>query len=92
MQVLVVYSDPLGAEVRIDGTQRAILGRGEYFGEVSILLDEPPTADIVATRALRCLVLGGRALEPFLMAYPRVTYRMLIAQTRRLRSANRWRN
>lgn len=80
------------AEVRIDGAQRAILGKGEYFGEVSILLDEPPTADILATRALRCLVLSGRSLEPFLMAYPRVIFRMLIAQTRRLRSANRWRN
>lgn len=80
------------AAVVIDGSQRATLGRGEYFGEVSILLDEPPVADIKATRSLRCLVLGGPALEPFLMAYPRVIYRMLIAQTRRLRTANRWRN
>jgi len=80
------------AAVVIDGAQRAILGRGEYFGEVSVLLDESPVADIVATRPLRCLVLGGPSLEPFLMAYPRVVYRMLIAQTRRLRTANRWRN
>jgi CRP-like cAMP-binding protein len=80
------------AAVVIDGERRATLGKGEYFGEVSVLLDEPPTADIVAIRPLRCLVLGGPDLEPFLVAYPRVLYRMLIAQTRRLRTANRWRN
>jgi CRP-like cAMP-binding protein len=80
------------AAVVIDGAQRAILGRGEYFGEVSVLLEEPPVADIVATRPLRCLVLAGRDLEAFLLSYPKVLYRMLIAQTRRLRTANRWRN
>ncbi len=36
------------ADIRIDGTQRATLGRGDFFGEVSILLGEPPTADVVA--------------------------------------------
>ena len=36
------------AEVVIDGQQRATLARGDFFGEVSILLGEPPGADIVA--------------------------------------------
>ena len=47
------------AAVIIDGQQRATLARGDFFGEVSILLGEPPIADIVATRPLRCLVLAG---------------------------------
>ena len=38
---------------------RATLARGDFFGEVSILLGEAPIADIVATRPLRCLVLAG---------------------------------
>ena len=37
------------AAVVIDGEQRATLGRGDFFGEVSILLGEPPVADVVAT-------------------------------------------
>src|SRR6266536_6540699 len=41
--------------VVVDGTQRARLGRGEYFGEVSVLLGEPPVADVVGLGALRVL-------------------------------------
>ncbi|MFN2589550.1 MAG: Crp/Fnr family transcriptional regulator [Actinomycetota bacterium] len=78
--------------VTIDGEERARLARGEFFGEVSVLLGEAPVADIVAVGPVRCLVLGGPDLERFLVAYPRVMYRMLQAQARRLRSANQWRN
>jgi CRP-like cAMP-binding protein len=80
------------AEVRIDGTVRSTLHRGDFFGEVSILLGEPPTADIVAATPLACIVMGPTAVQPFLLAHPPVMYRMLQAQARRLRNANRWRS
>jgi CRP-like cAMP-binding protein len=80
------------ADVIVDGQQRAKLYRGDFFGEVSILLGEPPTADVVATSPLRCIVLGGPDVEGFMKAYPPVMYRMLQAQARRLRNANRWRS
>ncbi len=80
------------AAIVVDGTERARLGRGEFFGEVSIILGESPIADVVATRPLRCLVLPGPNVEPFLIAHPRVMYRMLQSQARRLRAANRWRS
>ncbi len=80
------------AAVVVDGGQRATLARGEFFGEVSILLGEPPTADVVALRPLRCVALPGAAVEAFLVEHPRVTYRMLQAQSRRLRNANRARS
>jgi CRP/FNR family transcriptional regulator/CRP/FNR family cyclic AMP-dependent transcriptional regulator len=80
------------ADVRIDGEHRVTLQRGEFFGEVSILLGEPPTADVVASSVLRCVVLPGSAVEGFLVAHPRVMYRMLQASARRLRNANRWRS
>lgn len=80
------------AEVRIDGTNRGTLNRGDFFGEVSILLGEPPTADIVALAPLRCLLLGPARVAPFLHAHPAVMFRMLQAQARRLRNANRWRS
>jgi len=79
------------AAVKINGETRATLARGEFFGEVSVLLGEAPTADVVALRPLRCMVLAGPATESFLIAYPRVMYRILQAQARRLRTANLWR-
>jgi len=77
--------------VRIDGQDRATLARGEFFGDVSVLLGDPPVADVVALRPLRVLHLPGPQLEPFLTAHPTVMYRMLQSQARRLRAANRWR-
>ncbi|MEK6721468.1 MAG: cyclic nucleotide-binding domain-containing protein [Chloroflexota bacterium] len=78
--------------VVVDGRQINTLGRGEFFGEISILLQKPPVADIVALRPMRCLVLAGPAVEPFLLDHPRVMYRMLQALGRRLTGANRARS
>lgn len=80
------------ASVVVDGDARATLTRGDFFGEVSILLGEPPVADVVALGPLRCLVIDGPSVEEFLVEHPRVMYRMLQAQARRLRNANRWRS
>ena len=80
------------AAVVIDGAERARLGRGEFFGEISVLLGEPPTADVVAARQLRCLVLPGPEAEAFLVSMPRVMFRMLQAQARRLRTTLQWRS
>jgi CRP/FNR family cyclic AMP-dependent transcriptional regulator len=77
------------ADVVADGQKLATLARGDFFGEVSVLLGEPPTADVVATRPIRCIVLGGPDVEGFLVDHPRVMFRMLQAQARRLRNANR---
>jgi CRP-like cAMP-binding protein len=76
------------AAVVVDGSERVTLGRGDFFGEISILLGEPPIADIVARRPLRCIVLPGADIEPFLVAHPRVMFRMLQAMSRRLRNAS----
>jgi CRP-like cAMP-binding protein len=78
--------------VRVDGEERATLSRGDFFGEVSVLLGESSIADIVATRPLRCLVLAGSDLEDFLVQNPHVMYRLVQTQARRLRSATRWRS
>jgi CRP-like cAMP-binding protein len=79
------------AAVNIDGQERARLRRGDFFGEASVVLDEEPIADVVAMSPLRCLVLPRGELQEWLMSTPAVTYRMLQAELRRLRAANRWR-
>jgi CRP-like cAMP-binding protein len=79
------------AKVVIDGDERARLGRGDYFGEISILTDELPTADVIATTVMRCLIVPGPELKAFLHQHPSVMYRMLQTEARRLRAANVWR-
>jgi CRP-like cAMP-binding protein len=78
------------ASVQVQGKEIATLSRGDFFGEISALLDELPTADVIATRPLRCAVLSGQALDGFLLAHPSIALRMLKAQARRLRNNNRW--
>lgn len=78
--------------VRIDGEERAKLGKGDFFGEMSVLLGEPPVADIIALRQLHVLHLGGPELEGFLRDHPPVMFRMLKTIAMRLRNASRWRS
>lgn len=80
------------AAIHIDGEERAKLSRGDFFGELSILLNEPPSADVIALRPLRCLVLPRSELEGWLVSLPWVTLRLLQAELRRLSIANRWRS
>jgi CRP-like cAMP-binding protein len=80
------------ASVQVNGEERARLGRGEFFGEVSVLLGEPPVADVVAVTPLRVLHLPGPDVQSFLLEHPAVMFRMLQAQARRLRNANLWRS
>lgn len=78
------------AAIRIDGVDRATLRAGDYFGEISCLLGEPPTADIVAQVALRCLVLSSSQVESFLKANPAVMFRLLQGEARKVRTTTKW--
>jgi CRP-like cAMP-binding protein len=75
--------------VHVDGHEVATLGKGDFFGEISLLLGEPPVADVLATTEVRALHLAGPDLKAFLLAYPAVMFRMLQAVSRRLDRANR---
>jgi CRP/FNR family transcriptional regulator, cyclic AMP receptor protein len=78
--------------IKIDGEERARLQKGDFFGEMSILLGEPPVADVVTTRQLNVLHLGGPELEGFLRDHPQVMYRMLKTVAMRLRNTSRLRS
>jgi CRP-like cAMP-binding protein len=77
--------------IKIDGNEVARLSKGDFFGEMSILLGEPPVADVVATRQLHVLHLGGPELESFLRDHPAVMFRMLKTVALRLSNAQRTR-
>jgi CRP-like cAMP-binding protein len=91
------------AEWRVDGqlvdrtattllsTKPFMLKRGDWFGELSILFDEPSISDVVAVGSLHCVVLPAQDLEAFLFGYPQVMFRLLLGEARRLRDPLRWR-
>lgn len=78
------------AGIRIDGVDRSTLRAGDFFGEISCLLGEAPTADIVAIGALRCLVLPSTQVESFLKANPGVMFRLLQGEARKVRTTTKW--
>ena len=78
------------AVVRVNGVDRSTLRPGDYFGEISCLLGEEPVADIVAQQGLRCLVIPGPQVESFLTRHPRVMFRLLQGEARKLRSTTKW--
>ena len=73
------------AAVEIPDGEPRLLRRGDFFGEVSTLLECKPTADVVAHTALHTLEIPGPQLEELLLQYPQVTYRMLQTMARRIR-------
>lgn len=79
-----------GAGIVVGGKERTHLRPGDFFGEISCLLGEPPTADVVASQPLRCLVLAPAAVEEFLIAHPHVMYRVLQGEARKLRTTTSW--
>jgi CRP/FNR family transcriptional regulator, cyclic AMP receptor protein len=78
------------ASVILNGEEIARLARGDFFGEVSVLLGEPPTADVVARSALRLVVLPGPHVREFLLRHPKVMFQMLRTVTLRLRNTLAW--
>jgi CRP/FNR family cyclic AMP-dependent transcriptional regulator len=77
--------------VVIGDEDRRVLSTGSFFGEVSVLLGEPASASIITRTPLRCLVIPGSEVQAFLVSHPLVTYRILQAEARRVRTASEWR-
>ena len=74
--------------VVLEGDELASLSKGSFFGEISALLGEPTVADIIARTPLQCLFIKPEDVEAFLVANPRVMFRMLQAEARRLRTTD----
>jgi CRP-like cAMP-binding protein len=78
------------ASVEVRGEDRHRLGRGDFFGEISALTGDPPTADVVAVTVLRCLVIPAAQLERLLLERPQFMLRLLRMEARRLQGTVDW--
>jgi CRP-like cAMP-binding protein len=73
------------AEVRRDAVRLRQLGPGDFFGEIALLDHGPRTATVVATSALRCLVLGQTQFRSVLAQNVAIAVAVLDALGRRIR-------
>jgi CRP/FNR family transcriptional regulator, cyclic AMP receptor protein len=78
------------AAVVIDGQERTRLRNGDVFGEISVLLDEVPTADVICQGTLRCLVVPKPQVREFLLLHPQVMFRLLQVEARRIVTTLQW--
>ena len=78
------------ASVVAGGAKLATLGRGDFFGEISALTGDAPSADVLADTLLRCFVIPGVELERLLLERPQVMLRLLRMEARRLQTAVEW--
>ncbi len=75
------------AEVRKGSRVLAALGKGQYFGEMSLMDDQPRSADVVAVTPTTCWALTSWAFTALVKTNPDVALLMLKEMVKRLRAA-----
>lgn len=75
------------AEVRKGGKVLASLGKGQFFGEMSVIDGQPRSADVVASDPVRCWVLPAWNFAGLIKGHPEVAIPMLKELVKRLRAA-----
>jgi CRP-like cAMP-binding protein len=75
------------AVVELPHGGEVVLGPGEFFGEMSLLTDDPHSARVRARTDVRCVAVARRDFEALLDAEPRVAVAMLPVLARRLRAS-----
>jgi CRP/FNR family transcriptional regulator, cyclic AMP receptor protein len=66
----------------------ALLGQGEFFGELALLDGEPRSSDAVSMEASQFLLLERSDFLQFVEEHPRVAHRVMAVLSRRLRDNN----
>jgi CRP-like cAMP-binding protein len=77
------------AEVRSDGRILSRLGPGQFFGEMSILDNQPRSADVVTVEPSPILFLSSLSFKTLIFANPKIALKMLQEFVRRLRSTDK---
>jgi CRP-like cAMP-binding protein len=73
------------AECSVGGSTAAILGPGEFFGEIALIDGGPRTATVRASTPLRVIVMDSREFAGLIRASPSIGLRMLRKLAGRLR-------
>jgi len=75
-------------EVRKGDRVLATLGKGEFFGEMSLIDDQPRSADVIAVTSTRCWALSSWSFNALVKTNPEIALVMLKDLVKRLRAAD----
>lgn len=76
-------------EIKSEGTILAKLGPGQFFGEMSLLDNQPRSADVIAAMPSRCLIVSCWSFKGVISDNPRIALKMLQELARRLRNTDK---
>jgi len=65
------------------------LGPGQFFGEMSIIDNQPRSADVIAIEASRVLILSAWSFKTLISDNPKIALKMMQEFVRRLRNTNK---
>ena len=72
------------ADVKKNRRRVNTLGPGDFFGEIALVSREPRTATVIATSAVRALVITDRSFRRLLDDAPQVQTKVMEAMAQRL--------
>jgi CRP/FNR family transcriptional regulator, cyclic AMP receptor protein len=72
-------------EVNKDGKRLAKLGKGQFFGEMTVIDDQPRSADVVAVEPTTCFGLTAWSFDAVIGSNPSIARQMMKELVRRLR-------
>ena len=74
-------------ETRKGGRVLATLSKGQFFGELSLIDEQPWAADVVAIETTHCLTLSKRVFSTLTRRHPELMHLILKEVVKRLRVA-----
>ena len=74
-------------EIRKDGRVLSTLSKGQFFGELSLIDEQPWAADVIAVQLTHCLTLSKRVFSALTRRHPELVQVVLKEIVRRLRVA-----
>jgi CRP/FNR family transcriptional regulator, cyclic AMP receptor protein len=89
-EMFVIHAGTVRISKQFDAGEHviAILGPGDFFGELAVLNNKPRTATAQVTEKLSCLVLDASRLETILSSNGEIALKLLKKFAKRLDSAN----
>jgi CRP-like cAMP-binding protein len=74
-------------EIRRGGDVLATLSKGQFFGELSLIDEQPWAADVIAVQTTHCLTLSKRVFSTLTRRHPELLQLILKEVVKRLRVA-----